>query len=564
MGSVSKLTAVLGILCTATACGANHSDQPVDAESQLFLNGEIYTVNSEQPWAEAILVSGGEIQYVGSSERALELAPESATVVDLKGKMMMPGLHDVHAHPLEARSPLSGICVLSSEEDNAERFIRQLRRCAPDQLGTDWVLGFGHSIFTMLESERHPIEILDEAIPDRPAAIMEETSHSVWVNSLALEAAGIDADTPNPPGGVIVRDPDTGKPTGILFDSAGDLVFDQAWKPTPQIKALNYQGLLEGIHELNRNGITSVVEGRTYWRRGFEDAWLKAESEDTLTVRAVLGLWAYPSQSDTTQLPALKALYRNDPSDLLRISQVKVYADGILINTTAALLQPYKETFGDIPSNNGLNYFSEKRLAKYIKELAPLGFDFHIHAIGDRGVRESLNAIESSQQKSQRHRLTHLEMVNPSDYKRFALLDVTADMQVAGDFTQPQNWDHNQPMIGSRANNLVPLKDLFEAGARVTLSSDWDVSALSPFVGMQNAITRSPQNLPSLDEAIRSYTTRAAYSMRQEDRVGSIEVGKRADLIVLDRNIFDIPVHEISKTKVLQTYLDGELVFELD
>lgn len=351
-----------------------------------------------------------------------------------------------------------------------------------------------------------------------------------------------------------------GEPTGLLFDSAGDLVFDLAWQPTPEIQDLNVEGLLEAVAELNENGITSVGEGRTYWRRGFHDAWLRAERDGDLTIRAVLGLWAYPSQPDATQIPALRALYRNDPDALVRISNLKVYSDGILINSTAAMLEPYLETLGDIPSSTGLNYFDEDRLARYIRELAD--FDVHIHAIGDRGVREALNAIEAGQSAGDRHRLTHLEVVDPADLPRFAALGVIADMQVAGDFTQPENWPENAFLIGDRASPLVPLRSLYDAGARITLSSDWDVSDLNPFVGMQNALTREPQALPGLAEVIRAYTLDAAYALRQESRTGSLEVGKWADLIVLDRNPFETPVHQLADTRVELTMLGGEVVFE--
>lgn len=529
---------------------------------QMYFNGDIYTVNPKQPWAESVLVEDGEITFVGRYADAKSLAKANAEKIDLDGQMMMPGIHDVHAHPLEARSPFSGTCLLDSHESNAEKFIRTLKRCAPNQIASEWIMGFGHSVFTLLDAERPPRAILDDAIPNRPAVIMEETSHSVWVNSAALKAAGIDRHTANPPGGVIVKDPNTGEPNGILFDSAGDLVMDLAWLPTPEIKDLNYEGLLEGIAELNRYGITSVVEARTYWKRGFEEAWLRAEAEETLTVRAVLALWAYPSQPDEAQINELKKRFSRDPSRLLNISQIKAYADGIVINTTSAMLQPYKETLGDIPSDNGLNYFSEERLKKYIRELGPKGFDFHIHAIGDRGVREALNAIESGQRPQQRHRLTHLEFVNPADYPRFKALNVIADMQVAGDFTQPHHWHENEPLVGELAHNFVPLKDLHNAGATITLSSDWDVSQLNPFIGIQNALTRTPQNLSSLHEVIKAYTINAAYSMRQEDRTGSIKVGKRADLVVLDRNIFTIPKNKIKHTQVDMTVLDGEIVYE--
>ena len=542
---------------TLSACFAQSESSEV-----VLYNAAVYTVNPNQPWAKAIYFRDGLIEFVGSNEEALELASEDAELIDLEGKMIMPGIHDVHMHPLEAMSPFSGTCLLDSSVEDAEDYIPELENCAPEQIATEWVLGFGHSVFTLLETDRPPVEILDEAIPDKPVAIMEETSHSFWVNSKALELAGITKDTPNPPGGVIVKDPKTGQPTGILFDSAGDLVMDLAWAPTDEILELNYEGLLEALALLNEHGITSVCEARTYWKRNFQDAWLRAEDEGQLSVRAILNLWAYPNMNDDEQIKELASLYKNDPDSFLRMSQIKVYDDGILINSTAAMLEPYLETLGDIPSNNGLNYFSEERLTRYIRELEPIGFDFHIHAIGDRGVREALNAIEKGQEGQGRHRLTHLEIVNPADYPRFKQLNITADMQVAGDFAQPNQWHENDFLIGERAEPLIPLKDLFEAGARITLSSDWDVSDLNPFVGMQNALTRKPQNLSNLADVIQAYTLNAAYTMRQEDKVGSLEVGKRADLIVLNQNLFEIAVSKISKTNVLMTFLEGKLVYE--
>lgn len=529
---------------------------------KLFLNGEIYTVNPQQPWAEAIYINNGKIRYIGSNEAARKLINTKTEIIDLKGAMVMPGIQDVHMHPLEAESPFAGTCLLDSQEEDAENFIAVLQECAPLQEATEWVLGSGHSVFTLLESERLPIEILDEAIPDRPVIIMEETSHSVWVNSKALAIAGIDKNTPNPTGGVIVKSPQTGEPTGVLFDAAGDLMMEHVWLPTEEIKELNYLGLLEALKKISSYGITSIAEARTYWKRDFQAAWKRAEKEGKLTARAVLNLWLYPHEADETQIKTLSSLYANSPTSLVKLSQIKVYSDGILVNTTAAMLAPYLSVLGGIPSQNGLNYFTEARLAKYLNALAPLGFDFHIHAIGDRGVQESLNAIEQMQYKQGRHRITHLEVVNKADYPRFKQLKVTADMQVAGAFAHPNHWEENEALIGERANNLIPLKSLYEAGARVTLSSDWDVSTLNPFIGMQNALTRAPQNLPDLASVIEAYTINPAYALRQEKMTGSLEVGKFADMIVLDQNIFNIDINKISDTRVMKTYLAGRLVFE--
>jgi predicted amidohydrolase YtcJ len=550
-----KLTIFLLLtILTFPACSNNKANK-----DKLLLNGKIYTVNEQQPWAEAVYIKNGKIEFVGSNAAAKSIAATDAEIINLKGAMVMPGIQDIHMHPLEAESPFAGTCLLSSQETNAENFIAVLRNCAPYQLASDWVLGFGHSIFTLLESNRLPVEILDQAIPDKPAVIMEETSHSIWVNSKALALAGIDGDTPNPTGGVIVKDP-TGKPTGILFDSAGDLVMDMAWLPTDAIKKLNYKGLSRALKKINSYGITSLAEARTYWKRGFQEAWQQAETEGQLTVRAVLNLWLYPNEDDDLQINKLSKLYKNNSNSLLKISQIKVYSDGILINTTAAMLKPYLITLGEMPSKNGLNYFTEPRLIKYIKALEAVGFDFHIHAIGDRAVHESLNAIEQGNGLS-RHRITHLEIVNPADYKRFKQLNVTADMQVAGDFTQPSVWSENKALIGNRADNLIPLKSLYDAGARITLSSDWDVSTLNPFLGMQNALTRKPQNLPDLATVIKAYTINPAYALRQENTTGSIEVGKFADIIVLNQNIFNVATDKIKDTKVLKTYLNGNLVF---
>jgi len=532
---------------------------PQTTADLVFLNGTVFVPGTLERTAEAAVVTDGVIVYVGTSDSASTMIGAGTQVVDLGGRSLLPGLHDVHVHPIEARSIFAGTCLLDSRETDPTRYIPQLRRCAPNQLATDWVLGFGHSIFTLLGAARLPVDILDDAIPDRPVILMEETSHSVWVNSMALARAGIDNDTPDPPGGVILRTT-SGRATGVLLDSAGDQMMDLAWTDAPEILELNYQGLLEALALFRQFGITSVAEGRTYWRRGFQLAWMRAEREKELTVRTTLALWAYPWMDDQAQFAELRALYHRDPDALLQISQVKLYSDGILINSTAALLAPYLETIAPLPTDVGLNYFDEDRLARYIAELDPIGFDFHIHTIGDRGVREALNAVGRAQWQG-RHRLTHLELVNPADYQRFVELNVTADMQVAGEFSQPAAWAENDFLVGARSSPLIPLRGLHDAGARITLSSDWDVSTLNPFVGMQNALTRSPEAMPTLEAVIDSYTINAAYVLRQEDRTGSIEVGKAADLVVLDRNLFETPVGEIGDTKVSATYLAGEVIF---
>lgn len=554
------LCVILAItLCTTCADDTPMPDPPASDEF-VFYNGEIYTVNPSQEWAEAIYVKEGIIEYVGNNEEALARVGENVERIDLEGAFLMPGLHDVHLHPLEAATENFHFIVNDTEED-AEAYQRDIERAARQNAGEDWLLGWGHWINVPLEAERLPKLIIDEVVADRPVAIMEQTSHSVWCNSQALALLGIDDDTPNPPGGIIMRT-EEGEANGLLIDNAGNLLFDVALAPTPERATKDYDGLVNyALPELARYGITSIADARTYWQRNHHQTWQKVADDGQLTLRVNLGLWAYPDAEDEDQLAVLKDLYQTNPNSLLQINQVKLYCDGIIHNTTAAMHDDYHIDYFGLPTNKGLHYFTAERIAQYIDELESVGFDFHIHTIGNRGVHEALNAIEQAGSATGRHRLTHVEYVDASDLPRFATLNVTADAQVAGDFTQPDQWHENDYLVDATLNeNIVPLKSLQEAGARITLSSDWDVSTVNPMVGLQNAVTRHPQAL-SLEEAIKAYTINAAYVLRQEDRVGSLEVGKLADFIILDSNIFDIPANEINQVEVEETYLQGQLVY---
>jgi len=534
-----------------------------NASRQVWLNGDIYTVNEQQPWAEAMVVENGEIIYIGTEADAKTYVTANTQVHNLEGNMVLPGLHDVHLHPLEASSD-EVPCILDAGQ-SVSQWMASLKQCASQNPSDEWLLGWGHSILTLLDGPNEPRALLDGLNQNRPVAIMEETSHSVWVNSIALKELGLDGkiEAQTITGGAVLLN-DQQQANGVLLDGAGDLVFDLAMKETPARLERNYEALLAGLEEVNRHGITSIVDARIYWQRGYLKAWKRAEKDNTLTARSVLSLWAYPDMDDAKQLAELKAMYSNTPDSLLKVNQIKYYSDGITHNTTAALLAPYKDYFPEV-GDTGLNYFDEARLAHYITELSKLGFDAHIHAIGDRGVRESLNAIEAAQKATGvigRHRLTHVEMVSDEDKPRFKGLNVVADFQLAGDFTHPQNFHEMEPLIGDRAHGQLPVRDIYNTGAKVTLSSDWDVSSLSPFVGMQNALTRGEQSLPDLASVIKSYTLNGAYVMQQEAITGSLEVGKAADFVVIDQNLFDVPQNQIAQTQVLTTVLEGEVVFE--
>lgn len=553
----------ISVLLMSSSCGG---DDPgpggtEDGADMVLRNGVIYTVNGAQPLAQAVAIDEGIIVFVGSNTEVEQYTGSNTTVENLNGRMVMPGIHDVHIHPLEAASE-SFSFELSSTETNPENFATAIANAHAANQGSGWLIGWGHSIFTLLDARRPVKEIIDEVVANRPVIILEETSHSAFVNSRALELAGFTRNSTDPIGGIIMKDLQTGEPTGILIDNAGNVVMDLALAPSSQSRMSDYDGLTQYmLPELARHGITSISDARSYWKRDHHLVWKQVEDDNLLTVRVNLGLWAYPDADDPSQIAALQALYSNDPTKLLKINQIKFYMDGITINTTAAMHTDYLVDLFEKPTNNGLNYFTQSRLASYLTALEPKGFDFHIHAIGNRGITEALNAIEQSGSANGRHRLTHIEMMRPSDYARFAQLNVTADAQVAGDFSNPSHWNENVDFIGAaNSQNIIPLKSLSEANARITLSSDHDVSTMNPFVAMQNAVTRAPQEL-TLAETIEAYTINAAYVMRQENQVGSIEVGKEADLIVLNQNIFDISPTRIAQTRVDLTLLLGEIVY---
>ncbi|MDY8135927.1 amidohydrolase [Aquimarina sp. 2201CG5-10] len=560
MKYMTSLLIFFSFLCITSSCDNDDDKETIQSSQTVYYNGKIYTVNPEEAWAEAVVVNDSKITFVGSTIEAFNFADAGAKQIDLEGALMLPGIHDVHMHPLEASSTNFKF-TLDDTETNPENYITSIKAASNQNPGNDWLLGYGHSLFSLLESARLPIEILDDVSTTRPIAIMEQTSHSIWCNSKALEVLGINNSTPNPQGGAYLKN-EAGNLTGILLDNAGEIVLEQALAPTITKLENDYQGLIQyGLPELAKHGITSIAEARTYWKRKYHEVWQRIEREGRLTARVNLGLWIYPKDNDIDQIASIKALYSNKLDKLLKISQIKLYSDGIIPNTTAALETDYLFDIIGANTNNGLNYITQDRIASLIRELEPIGFDFHIHAIGNRGITETLNAIEQSGTIAGRHRITHLEVMSPSDYSRFSQLNVTADCQVAGDFTNPSNWSELNEIIGSEhSQHVVPLKSLTDANARLTLSSDWDVSTLNPFVGIQNAVTRAPENI-TLEQAIAGYTINGAYTMRQEDKVGSIEVGKQADLIVLNQDIFTISPNQIKNTKVDLTIFNGEIIY---
>ncbi|HDR8169290.1 TPA: amidohydrolase [Bacillus thuringiensis] len=534
----------------------------------VFKNGTIYTSNGKQDIVEAVAVKEGKITFVGSNKDVEGFINEDTKVVDLQGRFVLPGFVDNHNHIFEAKSPAAGNCSVSPDASLQEQR-SYLKACKKDVKTGEWISGTGFSLEELLKDmdekseQQTPLQVLNELFPNNPVLIMERTSHSVWVNSKALELAGINKDTKDPQGGRIIRDPETGEPFGILYDTAGDIVMEKAWNSQPKLFEKNYEGLLDGLNEVAKNGITTVGDGRLYWKRGWLDVWNKVNDEKKLTTRVVLRPWVYPNLNEAEQMEYFKKIKRDDISSRMLINQVKMYSDGISINSTAKILEKYKfEWFKGTPY--GLNYIPEEKMKWWLTELNKIGYGALIHTIGDGGVRESLNAIEAAKKEgaNQPYTLTHVEMVEDSDIKRFAKLGISADFQVGHDFAEDpkQSWASTY-FSDQQMKRIMPLGRIWKTGANVSLSSDWDVNELNPLVTISNALNIDEKGLSDVYAAIDAYTIKPAKALGLDNITGSIEVGKSADMVLLDEDITKMSADKIPNAKVLVTVLQGELVY---
>jgi predicted amidohydrolase YtcJ len=566
------------------------------AADQVLYNANVYTVNEKQPWAQAIAIRKGKIVFVGSDAGARGYVDEHTQVRNMQKRLIMPGFQDAHVHPMEGMSLGSfmgcDLLPLRQESNDPEDWIEGLKACNEIDFPHDWILGGGHDNGDLETLERLPRELLDEVFPDKPAAFMEKSSHSMWVNSKALERLGINSASANPQGGKFFKDPVTGQLTGVLSDSAGDELMHKALAKTAKLQEARFDAVLGAQALMASYGITSAANARVYWTRGNLEPWQRAEREGGLKIRNVMSLWAYPHLEDEYQLQQLKNMYREDPSSLLRVTQVKFYSDGVPDLNSAAVLKPYGHLIHPDADPTGGNYFTESRLARYLAELQKVGFGGIIHAIGDRGAHEALNAIEQAQRamgdlgvNTPRHYVTHVNWVSAQDIPRFKQLNVPADSQVNyleyedyvngyGNYYEPYSRDTaDEPMSRLLINNesdTMAMPDIISTGARLVISSDWDVAELNPLFSIQNATQeyqgarvdgRILTERELLALAVKAYTYNASYALRHEQYTGSLEVGKFADLVVLDRNIFEVAIPTIRDTNVLLTMVGGKPVY---
>ncbi|WP_373958542.1 amidohydrolase [Vibrio gigantis] len=554
---IAGLSAVSPTLAQANAA---NQDQAAD---QIFTNADIYGHRE----SDSIVTHNGKIIFIGDHEQAQTFKGLNTDVIDLENAFVLPGFIDNHNHVFEAASELGGNCELDSEATLEEQ-IPYLEACKinAETNGRGWLMGYGFSLESTLDSDSEytPLEIIDSVFPDRPVVIMEQTSHSMWVNSKALKIARISPQSSEPQGGAYLKDQDSGKLNGILLDNAGDQIMEMAWNSQSELFEQSYQGLMYGLEEAAAHGITTIGDGRMYWKRGWYDVWVEAEQNQDLTARVSLRPWVYPSMAMPSQLEVFEKMYSDDKNRLLLVDQVKMYSDGIFINGTAKTLAPYLDTY--LPNSpNGLNYIPPAQMQQWLTALEKIGFSAHIHAIGDGAVRESLDAIESvRKQGSQKpYTLTHVELINDEDVPRFKQLDVSADFQVGSDYVAQHDHEWANAFLGARrAKAMMNLDAILKTDANITLSSDWNVHDINPLVGIANSLIMGKTGLTDIYTAIDAYTLNAAKSLGIDDITGTIEVGKSADFAILDRDITTLSARGIAKTQVLMTVLRGKIVFE--
>ena len=533
------------------------------AQTMVLTNAVIHTVNPDAPSAEAIAIDAdGVILAVGAEADVLVAAGADADVIDMDGMMVLPGFQDAHMHLIEA-----GVNQVLCEFEpfaKLQQTLATAQECA-DSAESGWIVGSGVSMTNLLDASDNPIALLDEISSERPILILDNIGHGAWANTAAMKAAGSDVMTDNPPGGILLRNKDTGQLNGVVLENAQQKLRNLAFPDTPEGVDFAYEAMLETLGAMAENGITSVSDAGGFWPQGHVKVWKKALAEDTLTVRASNALYVYPDLPFDEQVAQLEALYSNDPESLLRFNQAKIYVDGILEQRTGAVLVPYAAGPGiDHGFESGFLYFDEDTLNRYSETLSEAGFQLHYHVTGDRGARLALDAIAQSDPAPGPHRLTHLYLLDQADFPRFKELGVVADFQLAPSSLDPEYTDFLRDFIGGRADRMLPAGTLEATGTTVVMSSDFDADELSPLIKIQTAVTRKTEGAPDVATAIKWMTLNPAILLHQDDTTGSLEVGKFADIVVIDQDILALPVDQIADAKVVATLLQGEAVYDPD
>ncbi len=532
------------------------------------------------PPASAVAVQAGRIIATcgDAADRSIaDLIGPKTEVVQLGGGALLPGFQDAHVHPAFAGVTMIG-CNLIGATTRSEALDR-ISAYAAAHPGREWIAGSGWRM-EWFDHGTPGRELLDQVTGGRPAYLVNRDAHGAWASTRALELAGIDARTADPPDGRIERSGD-GTPQGTLHEGAATLV----GRLVPDLTvAERLAGLLLAQRHLHARGVTAWQDAIVGPYLGSQDplpVYLAAANSGQLTARVRGALW-WDRERGIEQLPEILGRREQGQAGRFRAGTVKIMQDGVAENFTASMIEPYLDSCGGQTGNRGLSYVDREQLRASVTRLDAEGFQVHFHAIGDRAVRESLDAIGAARaaggRGDNRHHIAHLQVIHPDDVPRFAELGVTANMQALWAAHEPQLDELTIPFIGpERAGRHYLFGDLLRSGARLAAGSDWAVSSANPLRACHVAVNRAlpgargpeaepflPSQRLHLAEALAAYTIGSAYVNHLDDVTGAIEPGKLADLVVLDRDPLAGPPAEIAGASVLLTYVEGQQVYAAD
>ena len=524
-----------------------------------YINGKIYTVNEYRPIAQAVVVENNKIVFVGSDEEAKKLIDASAAVIDLKGKLMLPGFIDNHVHFITGGFYLLGIDLRPA---NSTSEFKQILKEYSKKFPGKWITG-GYWDHEKWEVNDLPTkEMIDEVVSDQPVFVDRLDGHMGVANSYALKLAGITKDTESPEGGLIVKDPKTGEPTGVLKDNAMYLISKHIPEPNAEE---NYEALLAALEESKKLGITSVQD-ITYGNA--LNAFHRAKDEGKLTCR-IFTRWPISDYKDHVE----KNIRAGYGDDLIRMGSLKAFADGSLGSSTAWFFDRYDQD--TMTTGLAMDIITDGSMEKWCKDADRHELQLSVHAIGDKANSYMLDLYEKISKENpewdRRFRIEHAQHVRFEDIPRFAEIGVIASVQP---YHCIDDGVWAEKRIGpDRIKYTYPFKSFLDSGVKVCFGTDWYVAPLNPLLGLYAAVTRRtlddknpdgwiPEQKISIEDAIKCYTINSAYASFEENIKGSIEVGKLADLIVLSDDILTIDPVRIKDVKVEMTIFDGKIIYK--
>lgn len=539
----------------ALLLGAAGCRRPAPADLVVF--GRVWTGDSSRPFAAAVAARGDTIIAVGDSGAVAGLAGPQTRVLRNGSALVTPGLMDAHVHLLDGGFQLVGVNL--RDADSPAEFVRRIAAFAKSRPPGEWILGGDWDHERWPGSPLPHREWIDSVTPNNPVFVSRLDGHMGLANSLALAAAGIARTSRDIPGGTIVRDPKTGAPTGILKDGAMDPVYAVVPEPTaPQVDT----GLARAMQFAASKGVTAVASVNASWPQ--VAGLLRAKERGTLLIRVAL----YPPLADWHRV-ADSVAKRGPGDDWIRLAGVKAFVDGSLGSGTALLFEPY----ADDPTTSGLLVTPEATLRTEIGQADSAGLQVAVHAIGDKANALILDIYDSVAKahgaRDRRFRIEHAQHLRPQNVPRFASLGVVASMQPYH-LIDDGRWAAKR--LGSRVSESYVFRSLLDAHVRLAFGSDWTVAPIDPILGIYAAVTRRtlddrnpdgwiPEQKISVEEALRAYTSGAAYSVFAEQTRGVIRPGNRADLVLLDQNLFTIPPDSIETVRVRATITGGRVAY---